>query len=112
MLFADALVNRSAYGRQQVRLRVAVPLDGAQEDGQDRQDGAKLLEHVRNAVESAADQGRNGSSPHVAVLVESLSAEKATLRAELETENATAVAPEVAWAVRAQLPRSEVTILE
>ena len=46
------------------------------------------------------------------MLVESLTAEKVTLRAELWVADARSAAPELAWAVRDRLPHADVTVLE
>ena len=130
MLFSDALVNRSAYGRQLVRLRVAVPLDAkaptasqteasnapavaqtdaARDEGHSLRDGARLLSEVQRAIEEA---GAAGEEPGPTVLVESIGAEKVTLRAELWAKNGRAAASEAAWAVRRHLTDAEITVLE
>jgi small-conductance mechanosensitive channel len=104
MLFSDALVNRSAYGRQLMRLRVAVPPAAEATDG--------FMAEVRRAVEAAAQRHPSDSAPPATVLVESLGDQKVTLRVELWTSDARTAAPDIAWSLREQLPKSEVTVLE
>jgi small conductance mechanosensitive channel len=106
MLFADALVNRSAYGRQLARLRIVVPLEGGA-------DGRQVVEETTAALRGAAPAGSGGSgAPEPSVYVESLTAEKVTLRAELWAPDARAAAPEVAWGLRTRLPKAEIAVLE
>ena len=106
MLFAETLVNRSAYGRQLARLRIVVPLEGDAE-------GRALADHAAAALRGAAPaQGGATGVPDPAVYVEALSADKVTLRAEVWATDARATAPQIAWALRARLPRAEITVLE
>jgi small-conductance mechanosensitive channel len=106
MLFAETLVNRSAYGRQLARLRIVVPLESGT-------DGKSVVEETAAALRSAAPTTTGASgAPEPSVYVESLTAEKLTLRAELWTADARATAPDVAWALRARIPRAEIAILE
>lgn len=104
MLFADAVVNRSAYGSQLVRLRAVVPAPA--------EDTERFMAEVRRAVETAAQAYPSNGAPPATVLVESLGSEKITLRVEVWTADARAAAPDVAWSLREQLPKSEVTVLE
>jgi len=111
MLFSEALVNRSASGRQLVRLRVVVP-PGAPGDG------GRLEERTLDALRGAAGEAiplpatRPGSEPGPAVLVESLGAEKAVLLAEVWAADARAAAPRLAWALRQRLPEADIIVLD
>src|SRR5581483_129189 len=105
MLFADMLVNRSAYGRQPIRIRVAVPL----ETGTDVGSGEQLQKELLGALEQA---GATAAQPAPAVMVESLASDKATLRVEAWAPNPRAAAPKVAWALRQRVPRAEIIVLE
>jgi small-conductance mechanosensitive channel len=171
LLFAEPLLNRSAYGRQLVKLRVAVPPAGA--------DGAAAAEATRpdpiasgpsadvvgtagggqlprelgsrgnppGAAPARADAGRSGATGPPAlprrpassggeqglvhevlgaisaapglldgaapvVVVESLTEQKITLRAEVWAADARMAAARAAWAVRERLPGAEITVLE
>ena len=98
MLFADTLVNHSAYGRQMVRVRVVVPGHETR-----REETEAVLAAARRAMADAAE---------ASVHVESMTDEKVTLRVEGWAPDARRVAPEVAWALREALPRAEITVLE
>jgi small-conductance mechanosensitive channel len=98
MLFAEALVNRSAYGRQIVRLRVVLP-------------GAETRREETAAVLAAA-QGVLAEAGDASVRVESMSGDKVTLRVEGWSPDARRAAPEVAWALRDAMPHAEITVLE
>jgi small-conductance mechanosensitive channel len=110
MLFSEALVNRSAYGRQLVRLRVVVPPG----------DGERQAEQVLDALRSATGEAISppgapdgqGPEPAPAVLVETLSAEKAILRAEVWAADASTATPRLAWALRRRLPEADISVLE
>jgi small-conductance mechanosensitive channel len=104
MLFADALVNRSVYGRQLVKLRVALPLP-------DERRAAELARQVACAIQDLGTAtARDGGGP--TVLVEALGKDKLTLRAEFWAPDARTVAPEAVWAVHRLLPEAEITVLE
>jgi small-conductance mechanosensitive channel len=117
MLFSEALVNRSASGRQLVRLRVVVPPG---EPG----DGGRLEERTLDALRGAAGEAIPlpaarpyepawpGPEPGPAVLVESLGAEKAVLLAEVWATDARAAAPRLAWALRQRLPEADIIVLD
>lgn len=98
MLFAEALVNRSAYGRQIVRLRIVLPAAEAH-----RQETARVL---------AAAQGVLKETGAASVHLESMTGDKVTLRVEGWSPDARQAAPEVAWALRAAVPQAEITVLE
>lgn len=100
MLFAEALVNRSAYGKQLLRVRVTLPSGDA-----NRQTVDDLLKVIRAIEGESKDVG-------AAVQVESVTAEKVTLRAELLVPDARKTAPDVAWAIHDHLARAEITVLE
>lgn len=100
MLFADALVNRSAYGRQLLRLRVVVAGDEARRDA---------IDAIAGAVESAT---RELDAPERTFSVESVTGEKLTIRVEIAAPDARSAASDIAWAVRDRLTRAEVTVIE
>jgi small-conductance mechanosensitive channel len=100
MIFAEALVNRSAYGRQLLRLRLVLAGDDA---------GREAHQKILAAVRAAEPVGEDGE---VSVHIEALTADKLTLRAEVWTADARRTAPEVAWRVHEQLPRAEISVLE
>ena len=124
MLFADTVVNRSTNGRHLVRLRVAIPLAGA--DDADKpapappspmpaarvapQFADQMRAAIREAV-AAAEQPEKGESEPV-VMLESITSEKVTLRAEVWVADARTTAPRAAWSVHERLPRAEITVLE
>jgi small-conductance mechanosensitive channel len=133
MLFAEALVNRSAYGRQLLRLRVTLPAAQASRDvtgellaaiGGDQATGRAADTVVTRQIPQAG--GASGAGTVLAttagtggstdgeprVLVESLTAEKVVLRAEVWVPDARDAAPELAWAVRERLPQADVAVLE
>lgn len=103
MLFAEALVNRSAYGKQLLRVRVTLPSGDAH-----RQTVDDLLNTIR-AIEAIEGEGKEVEA---AVQVESVTAEKVTLRAELWVSDARKAAPDVAWAIHDRLAQAEITVLE
>jgi small-conductance mechanosensitive channel len=122
MIFSDTLVNRSAYGRQLVRLRVVVPLDAPAGDagGKDAGDAApadgagvagEVLRTIRS-VEPGGGARPAEESPRPSVLVEVLTREKATLRVEAWTGDAKDAVPRLAWALRRRIPGAEITVLE
>jgi small conductance mechanosensitive channel len=98
MLVSDALVNRSAYGRQMVRLRVVLPGSETR-----REETAAVLAAAQSALTETSD---------ATVHVESMTGEKVTLRVEGWAADARRAAPEVAWALREALPRAEISVLE
>jgi small-conductance mechanosensitive channel len=127
LIFSDALVNRSAYGRQLVRLRVAVPLD---EDEPAATPTDRLADEVAGVLSGMGLDGPHGfpaspppspspsptvappDAPQSTVLVESLSKEKVTLRAEAWARDSREAVPRLAWALRRRLPGAEITVLE
>jgi small-conductance mechanosensitive channel len=127
LIFSDALVNRSAYGRQLVRLRVVVPLD---EDEPAATPTERLADEVAGVISGVGLDGRNGAPPtqspapaplpvpttpeslQSTVLVESLTKEKVTLRAEAWARDSREAVPRLAWALRRRLPGAEITVLE
>jgi hypothetical protein len=46
------------------------------------------------------------------VVLESVSREKITLRAELWSDNMARLAPQAAWVIRERLPEAEIAVLE
>ena len=98
MLFAEALVNRSVYGRQLVRLRVVLAGAG--------------IERVTTEAALAAARELLTDGPEATMLLESLTAEKVTLRIEGWASDARRAAPDVAWRMRERLPNAEITVLE
>ena len=98
MLFAEALVNRSVYGRQMVRLRIV--LSG---EGSDR----AATETALAAAQEALPDG-----PETTMLLESMTAEKVTVRIEGWAPDARRAAPDVAWKLRERLPSAEITVIE
>ena len=98
MLFAEALVNRSVYGRQLVRLRVV--LTGA---GTDRTSTDAALAAARELLTDG---------PEATMLLESVSAEKVTLRIEGWANDARRAAPDVVWKVQERVPGAEISVLE
>ena len=142
MLFAEALVNRSAYGSQLVKLRVTLPVAGPQ-DGQagtdqphDQEQRESPADTLRAALRAAGGRMEPATQPEPvgetapagpagaagtpalgagsepAVMVESLTADKVTLRAEVWASDARTAAARLAWALRECLPRAEITVLE
>jgi small-conductance mechanosensitive channel len=125
LIFSDALVNRSAYGRQLVRLRVAVPLD---EDQPAATPTDRLADEVAGVLSGMGLDGPPGppatpspsppptaappDAPQSSVLVESLTKEKVTLRAEAWARDSREAVPRLAWALRRRLPGAEITVLE
>jgi small-conductance mechanosensitive channel len=105
MLFADMLVNRSVYGRQPVRLRVAVPL--APDERADT--GPRLATTLLEAA--GAVEGIHGS-PAPVVVVETLGAERVALRLEAWATDARAVSPALAWLVRERVPHADITVMD
>lgn len=99
MLFADALVNRSTYGRQQSRLRVVMPVAEAS-----RSRPNEILEAVRATLGPALLE----STVHV----ESITPEKLTMRLDLWTVDGRASVQEAAWAVKERMPSAEVNVVE
>jgi small-conductance mechanosensitive channel len=98
MLFADALVNRSVYGRQLVRLRVVLSGEGI-----DRTSADAALAAAREALPDQQE---------ASLLLESMTKEKVTLRLEGWASDGRRAAQEVAWRLRERLPAAEVTVLE
>jgi small-conductance mechanosensitive channel len=129
MIFADTLVNRSAYGRQLLRVRIVLPADGATRESTDQ-----VISTLRAALPTALapthasastgfvaplfnsnnskDTAASSSIGPLTVTIESMTAEKLTLRAEAAVPDARAVAPEVMWALREKLPHADLTILD
>lgn len=100
MLFAETLVNRSAYGRQLLRIRVSLPAADA---------GRRTADDVLMAIRGPDVLVEPGQAT---VHVETVTAEKVTLRAELWVPDARQAAPDVAWAIHERLQRAEITVLE
>jgi len=98
MLFAEALVNRSVYGRQLVRIRVVLTGPGTDRASADRALGVA--------------RGLLTDGPEATMLLESIAAEKVTLRIEGWASDARRAAPDVAWRMRERLPSAEITVLE
>ena len=98
MLFAEAIVNRSVYGRQLVRVRIV--LTGEQ------------LERAAADEVLAAARAALPEQHEATMLLESMSKEKVTLRIEGWASDARRTAQDVAWRLRESLPEAEVTVLE
>ncbi len=98
MLFSEALVNLSAYGRHAIRLRVSVP---AAENG--RRAEELVLRAARAALPDADD-----ASVHLV----KLGAEDVTVRVEGWAADAQRAISDVAWAVREALPNALIEVLD
>ena len=98
MLFSEALVNLSAYGRHAVRLRVSVP---ASDSGR-RTEGV-VLDAARAALPDAGD-----ASVHLV----KLGAEDVTVRVEGWATDAARAASDVAWAVKDALPNALIEVID
>ena len=98
MLFAEAIVNRSVYGRQLVRLRIVLSGDAVDRAAADAAFAA--------ALEALPDQH------DATMLLESMNKEKVTLRIEGWAGDARRAAQDVAWRLRERLPAADVTVLE
>jgi small conductance mechanosensitive channel len=101
MIFAETLVNRSAYGRQLLRVRIVLPAEGT---------NRASIEEVKAALQAVLPEGTASGEP--AVLIESMTAEKVTLRAEIPVPDARAAGPEVIWGLREKLAHAELNVVE
>jgi hypothetical protein len=68
---------------------------------------------VYDAVAAALQRAEgliDGQPP--TLLLEAITAEKLTLRAEVWAGDTRAAAPQLAWTIRAALPRADITVVE
>lgn len=101
MLFADALVNRSTYGRQLTGLRVTLPAAEATPRTAD-----ELLAAARSVT------GAAGADADAAAFLESTGAETMTFRVELWANDGRATVQAAAWAIRERFPSASLTVLD
>lgn len=79
------------------------------DQGDDDVPERRLLDRLEQAVGAARDEGVEARPT---IHMESVNADKLTVRIEMWATDARAAAPHVAWAARAALPRAEITVLE
>jgi small-conductance mechanosensitive channel len=139
MIFAEAVVNRTAYGGRLVSLRVVIPVPDRLGTGQvspaadwvlPGESGLSTLGPISlGGVSLGGDEGSERkraeevlrivhetggyvSFPAPRVLVESLTRRMITLRAEVWAEDARTASSRLAWAVRKCLPVATVIVLQ